>query len=424
MLGAALGLPDGNDVDQPMEPIVVNGPLLDVDGYPMTLVEGKGKGKGKCKDNDNQGMGMPEVRPTLSDAEIRSLMNPTADDYDHDVDEELAEAPDEYDMEDEGDMDDIGGKGKGKDKLHNRTGQSVGDFLEGNLIGRQGGKGSQGPDEVAGKGNDECNYSWDPQDDDIVAGLFKGDGAYWEGQSFADAENERACRLRAYSERTGSDDKCECTDIQKRKMFNEKARFPKKWKLVKCHWCYKDLPAEFLDHVVLVPLLMTYTQVPIVLEVDAAEQVLQDEGLQTAFTNMVQSWNEDLDKHGRNHSSKLTCFGEKLDATINMFGEKLDATIKTTRDTEVECQRKISKVNNNVLKLEADMNDLKGNQDVLMAQGSSLGNMLADMMGIMNERFGELEHLIQRIDQRWRDEAHDEAFVNHEVVHVAPMEEE
>ena len=396
MLDAALGLPDGNDVDQPMEPIVVNGPLLDVDGYPMTLVEGKGKGKGKCKDNDNQGMGMPEV-----------------------CDEEFVEASDEYDMEAEDDMDD--------------EGQSVADvalqeFLEGNLNGRQGGKGSQGPDEVAGKGNDECNYSWDPQDDDIVAGLFKGDGAYWEGQSFADAENERACRLRAYSERTGSDDKCECTDIQKRKMFNEKARFPKKWKLVKCHWCYKDLPAEFLDHVVLVPLLMTYTQVPIVLEVDAAEQVLQDEGLQTTFTNMVQSWNDDLHKHGHNHSSKLTCFGEKLDATIKMFGDKLDATIKITRDTEVECQTKISKVNNNVLKLEAYMNDLKGNQDVLMAQGSSLGNMLADMMGIMNERFGELEHLIQRIDQRWRDEAHDEALVNEAINDgvrpVVPMEEE
>jgi hypothetical protein len=189
-------------------------------------------------------------------------------------------------------------------------------------------------------------------------------------------------------------------------------------------------------------LLMTHTQVPIVLEVDAVEKVLQTEGLrveremtQTAFKNMVQSWKEDLDKHGHNHSSKLTWFGEKLDATINQFGEKLDATIKTTRDTEVECQRKISKVNNNVLKLEADMNDLKGNQDVLMAQGSSLGNMLArrddlaqqemdTMMGMMNARFGELEHLIQRIDQRWRDEAHDEALDYDEVRPVAPMEEE
>jgi hypothetical protein len=397
MMDAALGLPDGNDVDQPMGPIVVNGPLLDVHGYPMTPVEVKeGKGKGKYKDNDNQGMGMPE-------------------------------ASDEYDMEDEDDMDDIGGKGKGKDKLHNRTGQSVGDFLEGNLS-RQGGKGSQGPDEVAGKGNDKCNYSWDPQDDDIFAGLLKGDGTYWEGECAADVANKRARRLWAYCERTGTDDKCECTDIEKRKMFNEKARFPRKWKPVRCHWCHKDLPAEFLDDVVLVPLLMTHTQVPIVLEVDAVEKVLQTEGLrveremtQTAFKNMVQSWKEDLDKHGHNHSSKLTWFGEKLDATINQFGEKLDATIKTTRDTEVECQRKISQVNNNVLKLEADMNDLKGNQDVLMAQGSSLGNMLArrddlaqqemdTMMGMMNARFGELEHLIQRIDQRRRDEAHDEAL--------------
>ena len=419
MLDAALGLPDGNDVDQPMGPIVVNGPLLDVHGYPMTLVEGKGKGKGKCKDNDNQGMGMPEV-----------------------CDEEFVEASDEYDMEAEDDMDD--------------EGQSVGDvalqeLLEGNLNGRQGGKGSQGPDEVAGKGNDKGNYkgTWDPPDD-IFAGLLKSDGTYWEGECAADVAKQRARRLRAYSERTGSDDKCECTDIQKRKMFNEKARFPRKWKLERCHWCHKDLPAEFLDHVVLVPLLMTHTQVPIVLEVDAVEKVLQTEGLrveremtQTAFKNMVlevlDNWKADLDKHGHNHSSKLTWFGEKLDATIKMFGDKLDATIKITRDTEVECQTKISKVNNNVLKLEAYMNDLKGNQDVLMAQGSSLGNMLTErndlaqqemdtMMGMMNARFGELEHLIQRIDQRWRDEAWDEALVNEAINDgvrpVAPMEEE
>ena len=351
MMDAALGLPDGNDVDQPMGPIVVNGPLLDVHGYPMTPVEVKeGKGKGKYKDNYNQGMGMPE-------------------------------ASDEYDMEDKDDMDDI----------DNRTGQSVGDFLEGNLIGRQGGKGSQGPDEVAGKGNDKCNYSWDPQDDDIFAGLLKGDGTYWEGECAADVANKRARRLWAYCERTGTDDKCECTDIEKRKMFNEKARFPRKWKPVRCHWCHKDLPAEFLDDVVLVPLLMTHTQVPIVLEVDAVEKVLQTEGLrveremtQTVFKNM-QICQEGLDNHGHNHSSKLTWFGEKLDATDNHM-------------------------HNHSSKLDADMDHLKGNQDLLKEQNEQLRNMMGRMdqraqeqasaMSHVMAGIGQLEYLIERIDQR------------------------
>ena len=228
--------------------------------------------------------------------------------------------------------------------------------------------------------------------------------------------------------------KCECLDIHRRIMFNEKAKFPKRYNPVGCHWCFKPLPTEFIEKVVLVPLMMTDTQVPIVLEIDAVAKVLQAEELrveremtQTVFSNML-GWQEGIENHGHNHSSKLT-----------WFGEKLDATIKITRDTEVECQTKISKVNNNVLKLDADMNDLKGNQNLLAAQVSSLGNMMArrddrakeevdTMMGMILSRFGELEHLIQRIDQRWRDEAHDEALVNEAINDgvrpVVPMEEE
>ena len=315
-----------------------------------TFTEGKGKDKGKGK--DHQGMGMPEVRPTLSDAEIRSLLYPTADDYDHDVE-------------------DMGGKGKGKDKGKDHEGKS-----------------SQGPYEVEGKGNDNDKgksgkgsvhaevqmcavhgaahavYIPDPQEE-----------AYWPGECDVDVVLARARALRAFGKGMGGE--CVCSDIERSRMYNEQAKHPTRWTSEMCHRCYKPLPAEFLKKVVWIPLVMTDTQVPIVLEIDSVAKVLQAEKLrveremtQTDFSNML-VWQEGIDNHLHNHSGKLTRLGEKLDA---------------------------------------DMDHLKGNQDLLMAQVEQMRNMMgrmdhraqeqASVMRHVMAGIGQLEYLIERIDQR------------------------
>ena len=67
-------------------------------------------------------------------------------------------------------------------------------------------------------------------------------------------------------------------------------------------------------------------------------------------------------------------------------------------------------MHNHSSKLDADMDDLKGNQDLLMAQVQQLGNMMARMDHRAQEQasvmrhvmagIGQLEYLIERIDQR------------------------
>jgi len=430
--------PDENGEDQPMYG-PHNPPGLSPCGWPVpgqTL------------------LGMAEVPPTLSDAEVMddsngSFNNKRKRNVTNTPPDQPSSSEDVYECDDDDD-DDMDNRTRWLLEAQIPEGQSVGGFLKGiaefnkvRAVRREEGKGSQGSDEVAGncKGNDKGNYKGNDKGNckGNDKGNYKGtliskddDIFYRFSQKRWDNDKQRARALLAYCERTSSDDKCECTDIQKRQMFNEKAKFPGKWIPVRCQGCGKYLPAEFLENVVLVPLLMTDTQVPIVLEADAVEKVLQAEELrveremtQTVLKNML-IWQEGIDNNGHNHSGKLT-----------WLGEKLDATIKITRDTEVECQTKISKVNNNVLKLDADMNDVKGNQHLLAAQVSSLGNMMArrddrakeevdTMMGMILSRFGELEHLIQRIDQRRRDEAHDEALDYDEVrpMPVAAMEEE
>ena len=166
--------------------------------FAMADIGGKGEGKGK----DNQGMGMPEVRPTLSDAE------------------------------------DIGGHGKGNDKGKYNQGKS-----------------SQGPYEVEGKGNDTdkgksgkgnvhaeaqmCGavhqvYRPEPQED-LFTGILQKDGSYWPGECYADAVQARARALRAFGKGKGG--QCVCFDIERRNMYNEKAKFPTRWPPGLCHWC-------------------------------------------------------------------------------------------------------------------------------------------------------------------------------------------
>ena len=404
--------PDENGEDQPMHG-PHNPPPQSLDGWRAEVVA-------------KALSGMAEVPPTLSDAEVMddsngSFNNKRKRNVTNTAPDQPSSSEDVYECDDDDDDDKMEARTRWLLEGQIPEGQSVGGYLKGiaekvRAVRREEGKGSQGSDEVAGncKGNDKGNYkgTFISKDDDIF---------YSFSQKRWDNDKQRARALLAYCERTSSDDKCECTDIQKRQMFNEKAKFPGKWIPLRCQGCGKYLPAEFLENVVLVPLLMTDTQVPIVLEADAVEKVLQAEELRVereithkVLKNML-IWQEGIDNNGHNHSGKLT-----------RLGEKLDATIKITRDTEVECQTKISKVNNNVLKLDADMNDVKGNQHLLAAQVSSLGNMMArrderakeevdTMMGMILSRFGELEHLIQRIDQRRRDEAHDEALERDEV---------
>ena len=88
----------------------------------------------------------------------------------------------------------------------------------------------------------------------------------------------------------------------------------------------------------------------------------------------VRSWHEGIDHHGHNHTSMLTWLGENLDK---------------------------------------DMNDLKGNQELLMAQVQQLAVKVARQAMLMEHVLagqGQLEHLVERIDQRRRDEEHDEAL--------------
>jgi hypothetical protein len=301
---------------------------------------------------------MAKVPPTLSDAEVmddsdgppNSKRNRTVTNKPPDQpssSEDLSECDDD----DDDDMDDIGGNVYFQ-KRQRQASQCKGMYQ----IGREG-KGSQGSDEVAGncKGNDKGNYKGTliSKDDDIF---------YRFSQKRWDDDKQRARALLAYCERTSSDDKCECTDIQKRQMFNEKAKFPGKWIPVRCQRCDNYLPAEFLENVVLVPLVMTDTQVPIVIERDAVAKVLQ----RCCLFNL---------------SSKLRSLGEKLDASINV-----------TRASEVECQTRIAKVGENVTKLDAGMVQLKGNQHCLSVQIGQLVNMMA------------------RMDRRWaREEAREEA---------------
>jgi hypothetical protein len=174
-------------------------------------------------------------------------------------------------------------------------------------------------------------------------------------------------------------------------MYNEQAKHPTRWTSEMCHRCYKPLPAEFLKKVVWIPLVMTDTEVPIVLEIDSVAKVKQAEELrveremtQTVFSNM-QIWQEGLDNHGHNHSRKLIWFGEKLDATDKHM-------------------------HNHSRKLDADMDHLKGNQDLLKEQNEQLRNMMGRMdqraqaqasaMSHVMAGIGQLEYLIERIDQR------------------------
>ena len=330
-----------------------------------TFTEGKGKDKGKGK--DHQGMGMPEVRPSLSDA-VPSPLYPTAD--------EIRRIR-QY-------VEDMKGKGKDKGKDHE-------------------GKSSQGPYEVEGKGNDNDKgksgkgsvhaevqmcavhgaahavYIPDPQEE-----------AYWPGECDVDVVLARARALRAFGKGMGGE--CVCSDIERIRMYKEmcqeQAKHPTRWTSEMCHWCYKPLPAEFLEKVVWIPqLVMTDTQVPIVLEIDSVAKVRQAERremTQTDFSNML-VWQEGIDNHLHNHSSKLTWFGEKLDATDNHM-------------------------HNHSSKLDADMDHLKGNQDLLMEQIEQLRNMMgrmdhraqeqASVMRHVMAGIGQLEYLIERIDQR------------------------
>ena len=95
----------------------------------------------------------------------------------------------------------------------------------------------------------------------------------------------------------------------------------------------------------------------------------------------VLSWQEGIDHHGHNHTSMLTWLGEKLDKDMN--------------------------------DLKGNLNDLKGKQDLLMAQVQQLENVMArqaSVMGHVMAGIGQLKHLVERIDQRRRDEEHDEAL--------------
>ena len=95
----------------------------------------------------------------------------------------------------------------------------------------------------------------------------------------------------------------------------------------------------------------------------------------------VRSWHEGIDHHGHNHTSMLTWLGENLDKDMN--------------------------------DLKGNLNDLKGNQELLMAQVQQLAVKMARQAMLMEHvlaRQGQLEHLVERIDQRRRDEEHDEAL--------------
>jgi hypothetical protein len=322
---------------------------------------------------------MAEVPPTLSDAEVMddsngSFNNKRKRNVTNTPPDQPSSSEDVYecDDDDDDDMDDIGGKGK-HNKMANRTrwlleaqipeGQSVGGFLKlaekVRAVRIEEGKGSQGSDEVAGncKGNDKGNYKGTliSRDDDIF---------YSFSQKRWDNDKQRARALLAYCERTSSADKCECTDIQKRQMFNEKAKFPGKWIPLRCQRCDNYLPAEFLETVVLVPLVMTDTQVPIVIERDAVAKVLQ----RCCLFNL---------------SSKLRSLGEKLDASIN-----------ATRANELECHTRIRLLGENVAKLDA------GHQKSLKTFTVQIGQ-LVNAIARMDR---SIEH--RTLDERWaREEA-------------------
>ena len=357
--------PDENGEDQPMHG-PHNPPPQSLDGWRAEVVA-------------RALLGMAEVPPTLSDAEVMddsngSFNNKRKRNVTNTPRAEYGSSEDVYECDDDDD-DDMDNRTRWLLEAQIPEGQSVGGFLKGmaekvRAVRREEGKGSQGSDEVAGncKGNDKGNYKGNDKGNckGNDKGNYKGtliskddDIFYRFSQKRWDNDKQRARALLAYCERTSSDDKCECTDIQKRQMFNEKAKCPGKWIPVRCQRCDNYLPAEFLENVVLVPLVMTDTQVPIVLESDAVAKVLQ----RCCLFNL---------------SSKLTSLGEKLDASIN-----------ATRANELECYTRIANVGERVTKLDA------GHQKSLKA---------------FSVQIGQLVNVIARMDQRWaREEAREEA---------------
>ena len=99
----------------------------------------------------------------------------------------------------------------------------------------------------------------------------------------------------------------------------------------------------------------------------------------------VLKWQEGVDHHLHNHSSILIGLGERLDKDMNH--------------------------------LKGNLNHLKGNQELLMAQVQQLAVKMARQAMLMEHVVagqGQLEHMVERwlerIDQRRRDEEHDEAL--------------
>ena len=292
-------------------------------------------------------------------------------------------------------------KGKGKegkdDKDKGKEEKRKGTEVEGkgndNAEGNEG-KDSWGPYEVGGKGNDKDkgkegkgSLAYDPQEE-LFAGVLMRDGNYWPGEDANTARRARARALAAHLK--AKNGLCLCSDTERKNMFNEKAMFAGRWKHDWCHWCCKHLPEEFLQQVRLVPLVLASTQVPLVLEAPQAsnlssgilasmtqgsnteqaipearapmteQQRITDVSTNVMFENVLH-WQEILDNTTHNHSSKLTAFGEKLDAAI-----------KVTRASEDEHAMKIAKVATNVLKLSVDMDTVICNQKILMVQMEKL----------------------------------------------------
>ena len=109
-------------------------------------------------------------------------------------------------------------------------------------------------------------------------------------------------------------------------------------------------------------------------------QRITDVSTNVMFENVL-NWQEILDHTTHNHSSKLTAFGEKLDAAI-----------KVTRASEHEHAMNIAKVATKVLKLSVDVDTVIGNQKILMVQMEKLLGQMEKRQTEALDRTGSKPH--------------------------------